>query len=234
MSKISHILATCLLAAGVSQVAPASGATLSILATVDQTIQEVDGAPSGLGPADDGFLRVFGIGETWRAALEFNLGAFPGTPTSLTSATLRLVDGGTKVDELMQVHGYAGDGIITPLEDGTIDNQVAFYFVDENSATPDTHLLDVTEFVRSLLLGSADYAGFMVRAGTEGRFSGADICSSESAGSPPCGPDFVPLLTLVFDDGNGNGGGGTVPEPGSLALIAAGALALAARLRKPG
>jgi hypothetical protein len=230
MSKISRILATCLLAAGVSQVAPASAATLSVLATVDQTIQDTndDGIPDALGPAGDAFLRVLGSGATWRAALEFNLGALPSTAT-LTGATLRLVDGGIQALELIEIHGYAGDGAIA-LADGTINNFLDSYLVLGNTGVANPHLIDVTAFVQSLLTGGANFAGFMLRAGTEapGRIAGAEICSSESAGTSPCTSDFVPLLTLTYDDGNGNGGNGTVPEPGSLALFGAGALAYAA------
>ena len=229
MLKISRILATCLLAAGVSQVAPASAATLSVLATVDQTIQDIgdDGVPDGLGPAGDPFLRVFGTGATWRAALEFSLGALPSTST-LTSATLRLVDGGVQESEIIEIHGYAGDGVIT-LADGTINNFIDSYLVLGTTGTPNPHLVDVTAFVQGLLTSGANFAGFMLKTSTEaaGRTAGTEICSSESAGTAPCTTDFVPLLTLVFDDGNGNGGG-TVPEPGSLALLGVGALAFAA------
>jgi len=81
--------------------------------------------------------------------------------------------------------------------------------------------LDITPFITAL--ASADEAAFLVDF-PQGSYSAADV---DTSGSPD-NLDITPFISLL----TGQGSGSAVPEPASLALLAAGALMTLRRGRR--
>jgi opacity protein-like surface antigen len=198
----------------------ARAAVLSVGATSDDWGDPAIGLS---GDPNDIFLRVFGVTNLpgfpiRRGALEFDISSV-GSGSVISSATLFFADRGTTVSAQMQLHGYSGDGLVqTPdLNDGTF---LSFFNVDTSDENRNFNI-DVTAFVQSLVGVDFGFAGFMLRATTEGSgedsnvFNGADFASREFPDS-----QARPLLTINFQ-------AGSVPAPGTLALFGIGLAGLA-------
>src|SRR5688572_20564683 len=217
MKRFVVVTAVFVIALGISMtINQARAAVLSVGATSDDWGDPAIGLS---GDPNDIFLRVFGRTDLpdfpiRRGALEFDISSV-GSGSVISSATLFFADRGTTVSAQMQLHGYSGDGLVqTPdLNDGTF---LSFFNVDASDENRNFNI-DVTAFVQSLVTVDVDFAGFMLRATTEGSnvFSGADFASREFFDA-----QARPLLTINFQ-------AGSVPAPGTLALFGIGLAGLA-------
>lgn len=144
------------------------------------------------------------------AALEFLLPDL-GPGSVVESATLTLTALGAFGGPVVQVHGYAGDGVID-LGDLDASNLLA---ATGPIAGAGAVALDVTAFVRSLAQGGMPYAGFVLRTATPD--SSVTFYAVEEADV-----GLRPVLDVRIT---------AVPEPGGLTLLGLGGVAVAAAAR---
>jgi hypothetical protein len=148
-----------------------------------------------------------------RAALEFALAGVP-SDAMINSATLTLFfPVAPPVVNTAQVHGYAGDGVITAA-DLTVENPLTDFQV--NAAGSVAIPLDPS-FIQDLLVANEAYAGVALRNVTipSGVFTFWTVDSGFE--------QFNPVLELEVDDTR------VIPEPGSIALVTTALAACAGR-----
>lgn len=212
-----------LICLGLLTASPLEASTILLNPTDDKNVRDVNNDQVGdtLGPEPDGFLRVFGTATFFRAAIEFNIAAIP-TGSTITSAVLRLQDGGTtSVPFTISLHGFAGDGAVS-IADANTTNLVGSFSNPADAGSP-LYVVDLTTFIQSLVTNGDPFAGVALRSSSEGTglFRGADI-DSEDFGVA----SSRPLLTVEFEQA------ASVPEPASLALLGTGFAYLTARRKK--
>lgn len=158
---------------------------------------------------DDGLVTVTRTSFEERVGIEFALAALP-SHAAITAATLTLhLPTDTTRPNTADVHGYAGDGMITD-EDLTVSNLLTNFVVSVAGSVDIP--IDPT-FIQGLLTADADFAGFMLRNMTEP--SGVFTIWTSSSGFE----HLYPTLAIEYE---------LVPEPGSLMLLGTG-LILGAR-----
>ncbi|MGV6819974.1 MAG: DNRLRE domain-containing protein [Parvularcula sp.] len=221
---------------GLACFAPASAAvvTTDMTLTDDRNVNDSDGDGVGdaLGPQDDGFLRVFGVGGVWRGLIEFDISSL-AAGGSITNATLSLRDEGTSQDGRIDVYGYAGDGTVSIADSGNLATLVASFTITQANGIED-FALDVTSLLQSLYANGDSFAGFvLVSESNSFNIGGSDICSSEASNgtasfSRPNCVGHGPRLSVTFDDM----GVAPVPLPAALPLFATGLAAGFAARRK--
>jgi hypothetical protein len=149
-----------------------------------------------------------------RVALEFALAALPaGATITAATLTLHLPVAPLPVPNSADLHGYAGDGVITA-SDMTVSNLLTGFVA--NAAGAVDIVLD-PGFIQGLLTADEDFAGFVVRNVTNP--SGVLTMYTSDSGFP----QFSPTLEIDYE---------VVPEPGSLLLVGTALLFIARRARR--
>lgn len=153
-----------------------------------------------------------------RAALEFALAAVPnGALVTSASLTLFFPVAPAAVNTA-QVHGYAGNGVITAA-DLTLENPLTEFQV----GAPASVVIPIdASFIQDLLTAGEAYAGFSLRNVTAP--SGVFTFWTVDSGFD----QFNPILELEVDET------AAVAEPGTMVLVTAALVAACARSRQRG
>jgi len=146
--------------------------------------------------------------------IEFSLAAI-STPVTVNSATLH-INVSMFTTDTVTVHGYSGNGVVEVADAGAGTDNPVGSFSGLGLFNRDV-VLD-TDFIQSLLDGSATHAGFKIRGGS-GQVADTSI-------NPP--QDVIPRLIIDYT---------VVPEPGTAALAGFGLAGMGMlarrRLRRP-
>lgn len=132
-----------------------------------------------------------------RSILEFNTVSMSGQGSAITYSRLHLYAtqrGGSSITEI-DLYGYDGDGAVT-INDA---DATANYIDTVPLSSLGSFFYDITDHMQQLQLSATSYAGFQIRAASEGRSSSIDddvgIVSSEGA-SPVF---FAPYIEIRYE-----------------------------------
>ena len=154
---------------------------------------------------------------------EYDLNPLLATPVTINSATLSILRGQEfggclsldpcPLTDGLAVYGYAGDGVLT----GT-DFDLGTLLATEQPLPAEGTIMtfDVTDFIDDLVAGSSRYAGFNIRATSDG---GVSLYSGTNAAGERI--FYVARLNIDYTEG-GSTPEPQVPEPGVLALLGVG------------
>jgi hypothetical protein len=154
---------------------------------------------------------------------EYDLNPLLGTPVTVNSATFSILRGQEfsgclsldpcPLTDGLKVYSYAGDGALT----GT-DFDLGTQLATEQPLPAEGTIMtfDVTGFIDGLVAGSSRYAGFNVRATSDG---GVSLYSGTNAAGERI--FHVARLDIDYTEG-GSTPGPQVPEPGVLGLLGLG------------
>jgi hypothetical protein len=218
-------------------VSSASATTITTTVVSDDYVSDLnnDGTMDTGGFPADGFIRVFGQGDSVRGVWEFSLAGIPQTAT-INSASVTFRAGGTVISPAtMQLYAYAGDGIAAGADGNNISVLAGgFALIGVSNYSPNLN----TAVIQNLVSTGAPYLGLVMKR------------PIENITFPPPGADFcsIEATVIAFYDTWCKGFPGSqltidyslaaapaaVPIPPALALFASGiaALGLLARRRK--
>jgi hypothetical protein len=232
----------CPLLAGIASllalVSSASATTITITTVSDDYVWDInnDGIMDTGGFPNDGFIRVFGQGDSVRGVWEFSLAGIPQTATiNSASVTFRL--GGTAVNaNPMLVYAYAGDGIAVPADGNNISVLAGSFAITGSNIIYSPNLN--TAVIQNLVSSGASYLGLVMQRPPENLIfpaPGGDFCSIEASViafyQPFCGGFPGSQLTIDY---SAAAVPSAVPLPAALPLFAGGLglVAFLARRRK--
>ena len=179
----------------------ANAGTISLSATVDGRVRDVDGLFFGpvlvAGDRLETFLNSGGF-ET-RSALEFSLGTIPANSV-ITSVTLDLEALlAIGMTEPINAFGYVGDGVLAVGD--VFGGSAIGSFVPQPGSN--TAVLDAA-FVQSLVDNGDSFFGINLRT--------SSTATHYTFNDMEAGPALEPILTIVYEDVT------AVPEPTALAI----------------